>query len=177
MQPGRVPSAQKGPGASSDLRTGQGAPHKYSGGCEPSQEEDERLTSLWWADGGGGGWRRHVFQCVSFYCRREESARTRGPWGITPTFQAPVLVSLAVEGRNSNRVINFFFRASLFSLNLGCMLAVDSASQNPYLLQGHTQQCFPWASVMAWSCSGLRDTDPVSRLSPALSVCNRDAFQ
>lgn len=63
---------------------------------------------LMWG-GGGGGWRRHVFQCVSFNCRREESARTRGPWGITPTFQAPVLVSLAVEGRSSNRVINFFF--------------------------------------------------------------------
>lgn len=125
MQPGRVPSAQKGPGASSDLRTGQGVPHKYSGGCEPSQEEDERLTSLWWADVGRGGWRRHVFQCVSFYCRREESALTRGPWGITPTFQAPVLVSLAVEGRNSNRVINFFSCFFVFFkswLHAGCGL-------------------------------------------------------
>lgn len=94
------------------------------------------------------GGRRHVFQCVSFYCRREESACTRGAWGITPTFQAPVPVSLAVEGRSSNGVINFFFHAPLFSLNLACMLALDLARQNLYLLQGHTQQCFP--GLQSW---------------------------
>lgn len=37
--------------------------------------------------GGGGGWRRHVFQCVSFNCRREESAR-RGR-GVSPPPSKP----------------------------------------------------------------------------------------
>lgn len=81
----------------------------------------------------------------------------QGGVGYHPPFQAPVLVSLAVEERSNNGVINFFSCSFVFSkswlhsgFGLGQSELVPSARTYSAMLS--------WASVMARSCSGLRDT-------------------
>lgn len=73
--------------------------------------------------------------CVRFYCSEMRLHAHGGRGGHGLPFEAPGLVSVAGEERNRNGVN--FFSHSLFSLNLGYMLALDLASQNWYLLQGH----------------------------------------
>lgn len=76
-----------------------------------------------------------------------------------------------LEGRSSNGVINFFLSCSfVFSeswLHAGFGLGQSDSVPSARI----------YSAMLPWSCSGLGNTDPVSRPSPALSVCNRDAFQ
>lgn len=109
-----------------------------------------------------------------FTAQRRGRVHKEDVGGTALPLEAPRLVSVAGEERSRNGMI-FFFLLCCFSLNLGCMLALDLASQNPYLLQGHPLQSFPvsrlWPGLPGYVCPlSLGDTDPLPRHSPALLV-------
>lgn len=103
MHLGKVPRIQKGPGASSDLGAGQGAPHKCSGGCKLSQKEDEQLTSLWWVmwEGNGGTCSDESLCQISLH-RDEGRMHKEDVGGIALPLEAPGLASVAGEERSRN---------------------------------------------------------------------------
>lgn len=109
-------------------------------------------------------------ESVSDFTVKEMSLHAQGAREVSPPLTSPSIGSVAVEERSSNGVIDFF-HAPLYSLNLGCMLALDFASQNWYLPQGHPLQCSPglhsWPGLPGCACApSLDNTDPLSSSHP-----------
>lgn len=97
---------------------------------------------------GGGAAGEGTCSNVSAFTAEERSLHAPGGRGVSPPPSKPQCWCLWLLREEAAMEGLISFHAPLFSLNLGRMLAVDSASQNPYLLQGHTQQCFP--GLQSW---------------------------